>query len=124
MTKISDTAAVASIGAATRELRLPVVRTEAARLAEAAQRDRVQPSRLSRRRAGRRSRRAGGAPPGLVGSPRPAFRASSAWVDFDVTANPGVTAETVSLLASCELSRPRRAGRLVGGLGDRESRIS
>jgi hypothetical protein len=33
MTKISDTAAVASIGAATRELRLPIVRTEAPRLA-------------------------------------------------------------------------------------------
>ena len=41
MTKISDTAAVASIGAATRELRLPVVRAEAPRLAEAAQRDRA-----------------------------------------------------------------------------------
>ena len=32
MTKISDTAAQASIGASTRELRLPVVRSEAARL--------------------------------------------------------------------------------------------
>jgi hypothetical protein len=39
--KISDTAAIASIGAATRELRLPVVRAEAPRLAEAALRDRV-----------------------------------------------------------------------------------
>src|SRR5918996_4922663 len=35
---MSDTAAVAAIGAATRELRLPVVRTDAARLAEIAQR--------------------------------------------------------------------------------------
>ncbi|MDA8047901.1 MAG: hypothetical protein M0Z30_22160 [Actinomycetota bacterium] len=38
MTKISDDAAKAAIGAAARELRLPVVRTDAARLAETAQR--------------------------------------------------------------------------------------
>ena len=38
MTKMTDTAAAAAIGAATRELRLPVVRTDAARLAEIAQR--------------------------------------------------------------------------------------
>jgi DICT domain-containing protein len=36
--KMADTAAAAAIGAATRELRLPVVRTDAARLAEIAQR--------------------------------------------------------------------------------------
>jgi hypothetical protein len=41
MTGMSDTAAEASIGAATRELRLPVVRAEASRMAEAALRDRV-----------------------------------------------------------------------------------
>jgi len=41
MTPISDTAAEASIGAATRELRLPVIRSEASRMAEAALRDRV-----------------------------------------------------------------------------------
>ena len=35
---MTDTAALASIGAATRELRLPVVRADAARLAEVAQR--------------------------------------------------------------------------------------
>jgi len=34
MTKMTDTAATAAIGAATRELRLPVVRTDAERLAE------------------------------------------------------------------------------------------
>ncbi|HYZ08047.1 MAG TPA: ATP-binding protein [Pseudonocardiaceae bacterium] len=36
--KMSDTAAAAAIVAASRELRLPVVRTDAARLAEIAQR--------------------------------------------------------------------------------------
>jgi DNA replication protein DnaC len=38
MTKMSETAASAAISAATRELRLPVVRTDASRLAEIAQR--------------------------------------------------------------------------------------
>ena len=38
MTTMTDTAAAAAIGAATRELRLPVIRTDAARLAEIAQR--------------------------------------------------------------------------------------
>lgn len=41
MTKMSDTAAQAAIGAATRELRLPVVRADAARLAELAQRSQL-----------------------------------------------------------------------------------
>lgn len=41
MTKMSDQAALATIGAATRELRLPVVRTEAPGLAEQATRERV-----------------------------------------------------------------------------------
>lgn len=41
MSPTSDAAASAAIGAATRELRLPVVRTEAARLAEAASRART-----------------------------------------------------------------------------------
>ena len=36
--KMTDTAAAAAIGAATRELRLPVVRADAGRLAEIAQR--------------------------------------------------------------------------------------
>src|SRR5262245_42492855 len=38
---MTDTAAIASIGAATRELRLPVVRADAARLAEIAQRSQM-----------------------------------------------------------------------------------
>ena len=38
MVKMTDTAAAASIGAATRELHLPTVRTESSRLAEMAQR--------------------------------------------------------------------------------------
>ena len=41
MAKMTDTAAAAAIGAASRELRLPVVRTDAARLAEIAQRSQL-----------------------------------------------------------------------------------
>lgn len=41
MTKMTDTAAAAAIGAATRELRLPAVRTEATRLAEMAERSQL-----------------------------------------------------------------------------------
>ncbi|MGH8917052.1 MAG: hypothetical protein ACRD0H_01690 [Actinomycetes bacterium] len=40
-TTMTDTAAGAAIGAATRELRLPVVRADAARLAEIAQRSQM-----------------------------------------------------------------------------------
>ena len=41
MTTMTDTAAQAAIGAATRELHLPTVRTESTRLAEIAQRERL-----------------------------------------------------------------------------------
>ncbi len=41
MTTMTDTAAEAAIGAATRELHLPTVRAEAVRLAEVAQRNRL-----------------------------------------------------------------------------------
>ncbi len=41
MTTMTDTAAEAAIGAAARELHLPTVRTEAVRLAEVAQRNRL-----------------------------------------------------------------------------------
>ena len=40
-TKMSDTAALASIGAATRELRLPVVRSDSSRFAEVAKRSQL-----------------------------------------------------------------------------------
>jgi DNA replication protein DnaC len=100
MTKMSDTAAVASIGAATRELRLPVVRAEANRMADAAVRDRVshlgyladvlaaEVDERANRRRGRRVTEA-------------RFPRLKRLGDFDVSANPAVGAETVALLASC-----------------------
>jgi hypothetical protein len=74
MTKMSDTAAVASIGAATRELRLPVVRAEANRMADTAVRERVShlgylADVLAAEVDERANRRRG------AGSPRPAFLA-------------------------------------------------
>ena len=78
MTKISDTAAVASIGAATRELRLPVVRAEAPRMAEAALRDRI--SHLGYLADGWPSKSTNElSVVGAGGSPRPVSRASSVW---------------------------------------------
>ena len=58
-TKMTDTAAEAAIGAASRELHLPTVRAEAERLAETAEAVRASHLGLSGRRAGRRDRRPG-----------------------------------------------------------------
>src|ERR1700690_1149484 len=122
MTKISDTAAVASIGAATRELRLPVVRAEAPRLAETAHRDRashlgyladvlaVEVDERAERRRGRRGTEARFPRPKRLG-------------DFHVTANPGVTAETVSLLASCSYLDRGEPVVLLGDSGTGKSHL-
>ncbi|MGH3025219.1 MAG: IS21-like element helper ATPase IstB, partial [Gaiellaceae bacterium] len=99
MTTITDTAAQASIGASTRELRLPVVRTESARLAEAAVRDRIShlayladvlAAEIDERAERRRARR--------VAEAR--FPRLKRLVDFDVAVSPKITAETITLLAS------------------------
>jgi hypothetical protein len=78
MTKMTDSAAAAAIGAATRELRLRVVRADAARLAEIASRSQQSylvflAEILSAEVDARSERRRVGA------SARPASRASSAW---------------------------------------------
>jgi DNA replication protein DnaC len=96
---ITDTAAEASIGASTRELRLPVVRTEAARLAEAALRDRVShlayladvlAAETDERAERRRTRR-------VAEARFPRLKRLS---EFDVSVSPAVTPETIALLAS------------------------
>jgi DNA replication protein DnaC len=100
MTKMSDTAATAAITAATRELRLPVVRTDAARLAEIAQRSQmsylaflaeVLSAEVDERAERRRQRR--------VTEAR--FPRIKRLVDFDLSAAPTVNPATVSTLASC-----------------------
>jgi DNA replication protein DnaC len=122
MTTISDTAAQASIGASTRELRLPVVRTEAARLAEAALRDRVShlgyladvlAAEIDERAERRRTRR--------VGEAR--FPRLKLLSDFDVSVSPKVTAETIALLASSSYLDRGEPVVLLGDSGTGKSHL-
>ncbi len=98
MTKMTQTAAIASIGAASRELHLPTVRAEAQRLAEVAERSRsthlayladVLASEVDDRAERRRVRR--------IHEAR--FPRLKRLADFDVSANP-IDAATISTLAS------------------------
>ncbi len=98
MTKMTDTAAIAAIGAATRELRLPAVRTEATRLAEMAERTQlsylaylaeVLSAETDERCDRRRQRRVAEAR-----FPRPKRLA-----DFDLASAPTVNPATVAMLA-------------------------
>jgi DNA replication protein DnaC len=100
VTKMTDTAAAAAIGAATRELRLPVVRTDAARLAEIAQRSQqsylaflaeVLSAEVDERTERRRQRR--------VTEAR--FPRVKRLADFDLAAAPTVNPATIATLASC-----------------------
>jgi DNA replication protein DnaC len=100
VTKMTDTAATAAIGAATRELRLPVVRADAARLAEIAQRSQmsylaflaeVLSVEVDERAERRRQRR--------VTEAR--FPRVKRLGDFDLSAAPTVNPATIATLASC-----------------------
>jgi len=122
MTKISDTAAAASIGASTRELRLPVVRSEAARLAEAALRDRVShlgyladvlAAETDERAERRRARR--------VAEAR--FPRLKRLAEFDVTITSKVSAETIALLASCSYLDRGEPVVLLGDSGTGKSHL-
>lgn len=96
---MSDSAATAAIGAAARDLHLPTVRTEATRLAEAAQRGRqsylaflaeilsAEVDDRSERRRERRIREA-------------RFPRTKRLADFDVSVAPTINAATISTLAA------------------------
>jgi len=97
-TQMTDTAAIAAIGAASRELRLPTVRAEAERLAEVALRTRaghlpyladVLSAEVDDRAERRRQRRVHEAH----------FPRIKRLADFDVTASPTVDAATIAVLA-------------------------
>ncbi|MGH7733012.1 MAG: IS21-like element helper ATPase IstB [Gemmatimonadales bacterium] len=97
-TTMTDTAAGAAIGAATRELRLPVVRADAARLAEIAQRSQmsylaflaeVLSAEVDERQDRRRARRISEAK----------FPRVKRLADFDLAAAPAVNAATINTLA-------------------------
>lgn len=99
MTTMTDAAANAAIGAATRELHLPVVRSDAARLAEIAQRSQlsylaflaeVLSAEIDERAENRRRRRVAEAH----------FPRIKRLADFDVAAAPKVNAATLATLAS------------------------
>jgi DNA replication protein DnaC len=99
MTKMTDTAAAAAIGAATRELRLPIVRTDAGRLAEIAQRSQqsylaflaeVLSAEVDERSERRRQRR--------ITEAR--FPRIKRLADFDVASVPSISSATISTLAA------------------------
>ena len=98
MTTMTDTAAAAAIGAATRELRLPVVRSDASRLAEIAQRSQmsylaflaeVLSAEVDERSERRRARR--------ISEAR--FPRVKRLADFDLAAAPTVNPATINTLA-------------------------
>jgi DNA replication protein DnaC len=99
MAKMTDTAAEAAIGAATRELHLPTVRTECVRLAETAERSHATylgylaemlAAEVDDRSERRRQRR--------VHEAR--FPRIKRLSDFDLSAAPPINATTISMLAS------------------------
>jgi len=114
VTKLSDDAAKAAIGAAARELRLPVVRADAARIAETAQRAgqsylaylaEVLSAEVDARAQRRRARR--------IGEAR--FPRIKRLADFDTTATPQITPAVIATLAA---GAYLDAGDPVVALGD------
>ncbi|MDQ1396572.1 MAG: hypothetical protein QOG64_1831 [Acidimicrobiaceae bacterium] len=100
MSKMTDTAALAAIGAATRELRLPVVRADAGRIATIAERAQqsylaflaeVLSAEVDERGERRRQRR--------VTEAR--FPRVKRLADFDLAAAPTVNPATIATLAGC-----------------------
>src|SRR6266496_2980111 len=113
MNAISDTAALAAIGAAARELKLPTVRADAARLAEIAVRERqthlsylaeILSAEIDDRTGRRRTRR--------IAEAR--FRRIKRLADFNLDAIPGIAATLATLAAGAWID----AGEQVVLLGD------
>jgi DNA replication protein DnaC len=113
VTGVSDTAALASIGAAARELKLPTVREQAARLAEIAVRERqthlaylaeILAAETDDRTSRRRARR--------IGEAR--FPRIKRLADFNPDAIPGIAAQLATLAAGAWID----AGEPVVLLGD------
>src|SRR4051794_29905674 len=122
MSKMTDTAATAAIGAATRELRLPVVRTDAARLAEIAQRTQqsylaflaeVLAAEVDERSERRRQRR--------VTEAR--FPRLKRLADFDLAVAPTINPATIATLASCAYLDAGEPVVLLGDSGTGKSHL-
>lgn len=122
MTKMTDTAALAAIGAATRELRLPVVRADAGRIAEIAQRSQhsylaflaeVLSAEVDERSERRRHRR--------ITEAR--FPRIKRLADFDLAAAPTINAATIATLASCAYLDAGEPVVLLGDSGTGKSHL-
>jgi DNA replication protein DnaC len=119
---MTDTAALAAIGAATKELRLPVVRADAGRLAEIAQRSQlsylaflaeVLSAEVDERGERRRQRR--------VTEAR--FPRIKRLADFDLAAAPSINPATVAALASCAYLDAGEPVVLLGDSGTGKSHL-
>jgi len=122
MTKMSDTAALAAIGAATRELRLPVVRKDASRLSAVAERSQltylsylaeVLSAEVDERAASRRVRR--------VAEAR--FPRLKRLAEFDLEAAPAINPATFSSLASLSFLSAGEPVVLLGDSGTGKSHL-
>jgi DNA replication protein DnaC len=121
-TKMTDTAAMAAIGAAGRELRMPVVRSEAGRIAELAQRSQwsylaylaeVLAAEVETRAEHRQRRR--------VQEAR--FPRIKRLTDFDLAAAPTVNPATISTLASGSYLEAGEPVILLGDSGTGKSHL-
>jgi DNA replication protein DnaC len=121
-TDTTDAAASAAIYAATKELRLPVVRSDSARLAEVAQRSQlsylgflaeVLSAEVDRRNEHRRHRR--------IAEAR--FPRLKRLADFDLGAAPTVNPATISTLASCAYLDAGAPVVLLGDSGTGKSHL-
>jgi DNA replication protein DnaC len=122
MTKMTDTAATAAIGAATRELRLPVVRKDAGRLAEIAERSQISylaflaevlSAEVDERAERRRQRRVTEAK----------FPRIKRLADFDVSSATTVNPATLATLASCAFLDAGDPVVLLGDSGTGKSHL-
>lgn len=121
MTKMTQSAALASIGAASRELHLPTVRNEAQHLAEVAERSRaahlvyladVLSAEIDDRAERRRTRR--------IHEAR--FPRTKRLADFDVSVSP-LQAATIAMLASCGYLDTAEPVVLLGDSGTGKSHL-
>ena len=122
MSKMTDTAALAAIGAATRELRLPVIRADAGRIATIAERSQhsylaflaeILSAEVDERGERRRQRR--------VNEAR--FPRVKRLADFDLTAAPTVNPATIATLAGCAYLDAGEPVVLLGDSGTGKSHL-
>ena len=122
MSKMTDTAALAAIGAATRELRLPVIRADAGRIAKIAERSQqsylaflaeILSAEVDERSERRRQRR--------INEAR--FPRIKRLADFDLAAAPTINPATIATLAGCAYLDAGEPVVLLGDSGTGKSHL-